>query len=73
MTALAIDHEVGNIGRLAIIVLKQDGRCYLGNVLDQKAGTTIPKRIRIQYDPNRQGDVVQPHEYEFKEWADNDE
>lgn len=60
--------EPGNIGRMAVIVFH--GKCYVGNVLDQVAGTTKPKRIRIQYDPFLQGEVVQPHQYEFKEWAD---
>lgn len=59
-----------NIGRMVIIVLNQDGRCYVGNVLDLKSGTNDPKRIRIQHDPNHQGQVVQPSEYSFKAWAD---
>lgn len=61
--------ERSNIGRMAAIVY--NGQCYVANVLDQVAGTTKPKRVRIQYDPNLQGKVLMLGEYEFKEWADD--
>lgn len=61
--------ERTNIGRFAVIVYKD--KCYVGNVLDLVAGTTKPKRIRIQNDVLLQGKVLQPSEYEFKEWADD--
>jgi hypothetical protein len=64
-----VDHDHGNIGRMAAIV--HNGKCYIGNVLDQVDGTTFPKRIRVQYDPFLQGVVLMPGQYEFKEWADD--
>jgi hypothetical protein len=60
-----------NIGRFAVIAYK--GKCYTGNVLDLVAGTSRPKRIRIQNDPFLQGTVVMPSEYQFKEWAPLDD
>lgn len=65
-----IHEEHGNIGRLAVIV--HDGKCYVANVLDQVAGSTVPKRVRVQHDPFLQGTVLMPGQYEFKEWADDD-
>ena len=65
----AVQHDHGNIGRMAVIVFHE--QCYVGNVLDQVAGTTIPKRVRVQYDPFLQGTVLMPGQYEFKEWADD--
>lgn len=65
-----IEHDAGNIGRMAAIVYQ--GKCYTANVLDQVFGTTQPKRVRIQFDPFLQGTVLMPGEYEFKEWADDD-
>lgn len=70
MTTLEIKQEAGNIGRMAVIV--HVGKCYVANVLDQVAGTTIPKRVRVQYDAELQGEVLMPDQYEFKEWADDD-
>lgn len=64
-----ITQAPGNIGRMAIIV--HDGQCYVANVIDQVAGTTTPKRVRIQYDAAMQGKVLMPYEYVFKEWADD--
>lgn len=60
----------GCIGRLAAI--GHGGKCYVATVIDQVAGTTKPKRVRIQRDPFLQGEVLQPHEYTFLEWADDD-
>jgi len=65
-----VHHDRGNVGRMAVVVYQ--GKCYVGNVLDQVSGTTTPKRIRIQYDPFLQGEVLMPGQYEFKEWADDD-
>jgi hypothetical protein len=64
-----IKQDRGNIGRMAVVV--HNGKCYVGNVLDQVEGTTFPKRIRIQYDPFLQGTVLMPGQYEFKEWTDD--
>lgn len=69
MTTQEVQVNRGNIGRMAVVV--HNGSCYVGNVLDQVAGTTIPKRVRIQYDPFMQGKVLQPKDYQFKEWADD--
>lgn len=67
--AFQVEQDRGNIGRMAVIV--HNNRCYVANVIDQVAGTTTPKRVRIQYDPNLQGEVLMPADYEFKEWADD--
>lgn len=67
----AVRQDPGNIGRIAVVVYQD--RCYVGTVLDQVAGTQKPKRVRVQYDPFLQGTVLQPHEYQFKTWADQDE
>lgn len=64
-----VEHDRGNIGRMAVIV--HEGKCYVANVIDQVAGTTKPKRVRVQHDVFLQGKVLQPHQYEFKEWADD--
>jgi hypothetical protein len=69
MTSTTVQVERGNIGRMAVVVY--DGKCYVGNVLDLVAGTTFPKRIRVQYDPFLQGKVLMPGQYEFKEWSDD--
>jgi len=55
---------------MAAIVYK--GQCYVANVIDQVAGTTTPKRVRIAFDANLQGTVLMPGQYEFKDWADDD-
>lgn len=67
--AFEVEHDRGNIGRMAVVVHNE--KCYVANVLDQVAGTTIPKRVRVQYDPFLQGTVLMPGQYEFKEWADD--
>lgn len=69
-SAFAVNASPGNIGRLAAIGYQ--GKCYVANVLDQVAGTTQPKRVRIQYDCFLQGKVLMPGEYQFMEWADDD-
>ena len=61
--------DSGNIGRMAVIV--HDNKCFIANVLDQVAGTTRPKRVRIQFDPLLQGEVLMPDAYSFKQWADD--
>lgn len=63
--------EKSNIGRMAVVVV--GNHCYVGNVVDLVAGTDTPKRIRIQYDLERQGDVLMPSEYQFKQWSDSDD
>jgi hypothetical protein len=61
-----------NIGRFAVIYV--NGERLYGNVLDLVAGTDTPKRIRIQSgNPALVGDVVQPHQYKFVGWADEEE
>jgi hypothetical protein len=71
MSTLQITVDPGNIGRIAVIVHR--GKCYIANVLDQIAGTTSPKRVRVQHDPFLQGTVLMPGEYEFKEWTESDD
>ncbi len=56
---------------MAVVVV--GNHCYVGNVVDLVAGTDTPKRIRIQYDLERQGDVLMPSEYQFKQWSDSDD
>lgn len=58
-------------GKFAIIAYK--GKSYTGNVLDCIAGTSYPKRIRIQSDPEFQGLVVMPSEYTFKGYTNSTE
>ena len=58
-------------GKFAIIAYK--GKSYVGNVLDCIAGTSYPKRIRIQSDPLIQGLVVMPSEYTFKGYTNSTE
>jgi hypothetical protein len=54
-----------------VAVVHQDS-LHVGTVLDLVAGTNTPKRIRIQRGP-LQGDVVQPHEYQFKAFLKDEE
>lgn len=68
MTGFEVKQSPGNIGRMAVIGYQ--GKQYLANVLDQVAGTTKPKRVRIQFDPNLQGNVLMRGQYEFVEWKD---
>jgi hypothetical protein len=58
-------------GKFAIIAYK--GKSYVGNVLDYITGTSYPKRIRIQSDPEFQGLVVMPSEYTFKGYTNSTE
>ena len=46
-----------------------------GRVVDFPAGQPMtPRRIRIEHgEPQFHGDVVQPHEYKFECWADQEE
>jgi len=61
-----------NIGRFAMIEVGEQS--LVGNVIDLVHGTDRPKRIRIQHgDPALHGSVVQPHEYKFKWWCDEEE
>ena len=51
-----------------------EGKCFLASVLDAVAGEPgRPKRVRIQRDVQRQGDVLMPSEYSLKRWADEEE
>jgi hypothetical protein len=63
-----VEDTPGNIGRVALVLHK--GFVYRATVLDQVYGTTIPKRVRAQ-NRDLQGQVFQPHEYEFLEWEDD--
>jgi hypothetical protein len=62
--------DAGTIGRTAVVV-HQD-RCYLAEVIDQVAGTHLPKRVRIRHDLYLEGRVLMPSQYQFKEWSDDD-
>ena len=60
------------VGRFAVVV--HEGKCFLASVLDAVAGEPgRPKRVRIQRDVQRQGDVLMPSEYSLKRWADEEE
>lgn len=54
------------------IVLMHDGYLHVGTVMDKVAGTNKPKRVRIQRGPLF-GEVVQPHEYEFRGFLEDQE
>ncbi len=68
-----------NIGRLACFqLLNDDGQAkepkVYGNVLDLVAGTSNPKRIRLQRGlPEFAGEVFFPSQYRFCWWADEEE
>jgi hypothetical protein len=67
-----IQMPVNNIGRFARIEV--GSQSMVGSVLDLVSGTNSPKRIRIQHgDVSRMGTVVQPHEYRFLWWCDEEE
>lgn len=70
MTTNTITKPRGTIGRWVVIV--HDGLLHVGTVIDCVAGTNSPKRIRIQRGP-RQGIVVQPHEYQFRNWLEDED
>lgn len=59
-----------NIGRWAVVL--HDNALHIGTVIDLVAGTSKPKRIRIQRG-QCQGNVLQPHEYKFKNWTEAEE
>ncbi len=59
------------IGRIAAI--EYQGKCYLARVIDMLAGTSRPKRMRIQNDPFLQDTVVMPGQYTFKCWTDEED
>lgn len=58
------------IGHFFVILDKKTGHRYLANCIDANSEGN-PKRMRIQLDPLRQGEVVQPHQYLIME-ADPD-
>lgn len=58
-------NQFNPIGSWAVIL--HDGRQLVGTVIDTIAGTTTPKRIRVQRG-TLQGEVLQPSQYEFKSW-----
>jgi hypothetical protein len=63
-----------NVGRMACIRLRPGHQTVYGNVLDLVAGTSKPKRIRVQHGlPEKHGQVAFPSEYEFLWWADEEE
>lgn len=59
-----------NIGRWAVVL--HNNLLHVGTVIDLVAGTNKPKRIRIQRG-SLQGEVLQPHEYSFKNWLADEE
>jgi hypothetical protein len=68
--------QTNNLGRFAAIQVKHEGSLYIvyGNVIDLVHGTDKPKRVRIQRGLlERHGEVVNPSEYTFKWWADEEE
>jgi hypothetical protein len=77
MNTLQVRVKPNNIGRFACIeVAGPDGRPLrvYGNVLDLVAGTDLPKRIRIQRGyPELHGQVVQPGQYHFCWFSDEEE
>lgn len=48
------------------IVIAHKGKCYTAIVIDLKAGTNIPKRVRIQNDVELQDKVLFPNQYTYK-------
>jgi len=60
------------IGRWAQVLHKARRLIVVGTVIDAYPGTQRAKRIRIQRGP-LQGEVVQPHEYEFKGFIEDEE
>jgi len=70
MKAFEIEHDAGTIGRTAVIVY--GGSLYTAQVIDNVAGTDTPKRVRIVRDAEKQGTVLMPGQYSFKDWADDD-
>ena len=58
------------IGRWVEIIV--ENRRHVGTVIDNVAGTNLPKRIRIQRG-YRQGDVVQQHEYHIHQFINPEE
>jgi len=62
--------NTNNIGRWATVL--HDNQLHVGTVMDLIAGTSLPKRIRIQRG-KMQGNVLQPYEYVFKGWLDETE
>ncbi len=59
-----------NIGRWVVVL--HNNLLYVGTVIDLVAGTDTPKRIRLQRGPY-QGNVLQPYEYVFKDWIQDEE
>ena len=69
MTEMA---ERSVVGRFAVVV--HEGQCRVVSVMDAVAGEPgTPKRVRIQRDVARQGEVLMPSQYRFKCWADEEE
>lgn len=54
------------IGQFFVIVCKKFGNRYLANCIDANSEGQ-PKRMRIQLDPVRQGEVLGPTEYVIME------
>ena len=65
-----IRQHAGTIGKMAVI--GHAGKQYVAQVIDQIAGTTTPKRVRIIGSPGMDGTVLMPTGYTFKGWADDD-
>ena len=63
--------EQSCIGRYCVVAW--NNRAWVCNVLDMVAGTNTPKRVRIQQHALLQGRVLQPSEYTFKQWADEED
>jgi hypothetical protein len=66
---------VGRLARIRLPAPAGRGLLVYGRVVDFPAGQPMtPRRIRIEHgEPQFHGDVVQPHEYKFEGWADQEE
>lgn len=58
-----------NIGRWAVIL--HQNLLHVGTVIDVIAGTSKPKRIRVQRG-SLQGKVLQPADYQFKNFIEDE-
>lgn len=54
------------IGQFFVVLCLKKRERFVANCIDAYPDGR-PKRMRIQFDPVRQGDVLQPHEYQIME------
>ena len=64
-------------GRLACILIEHEGKALrvYGNAIDYPAGEPMKaRRIRVQRGcPELHGRMLQPHQYQWQWWADEEE